>query len=231
MSISRTFAMWFSNYTDHKSPGARLRARRIAPFLAMIESVFHDNGHVNIVDIGGTEEYWGIIPKQYLITHNVSITILNLPEEHIPTTDSTLFKHVEGDGCNLKDFADKSFNIAHSNSVIEHVGDWERMVRFAAELSRVAQKYFVQTPNYWFPIEPHCMMPFVHWLPKPLRISLISHFRMGNWLKAKSLDEAVRISESARLLTKPMFQELFKDAHILTERFLWLPKSFIALRQ
>lgn len=115
--------------------------------------------------------------------------------------------------------------------MVEHVGDWKRMVQFADELSRVSQKYFVQTPNYWFPIEPHCMTPFFHWLPKPIRIWFVSCFHLGHWGMATSIDAAVRTVESARLLNKKMFQELFNDAQILTERFYGLPKSFIALKK
>jgi len=230
MSITRTFAKWFANYDTQRSVGSKLRAKRVAQLLEVIEAVFNENGSVNVIDIGGTEQYWGIVPRQYLNEHNVNITIVNLPGTLMPK-DHGPFKFVEADGCDLAGFDDKSFDIAHSNSVVEHVGDWERMVQFAKELLRVSKKYFVQTPNYWFPIEPHSMTPFFHWLPMPIRIWLVSHFQLGWWKKAASIDEALRIVESARLLNKKMFQELFKDAYVLTERFFWLPKSFIALKK
>jgi len=84
----------------------------------------------------------------------------------MPAKDHGPFKFFEADGCNLAAFADHSFDIAHSNSVLEHVGSWARMVQFAKEVSRVSEKYFVQTPNYWFPIEPHFVTPFFQWFPK-----------------------------------------------------------------
>jgi hypothetical protein len=229
MSLTRTLTKWFSNYDSHKSIGSQLRAKRITPLLEMIDSVYNKNGSVSIIDIGGTEKYWNIVPRQYLNEHNVNITIVNLPGTAMPI-DHSLFKFVEADGCDLSGFDDKSFHIAHSNSVVEHVGDWERMVQFAKELSRVSNQYFIQTPNYWFPIEPHCMTPFFHWLPKPIRIWLVLHFQMGHWSKVASIDEAVRLIEHARLLNKKMFQTLFKDAYVLTERFFLLPKSFIAIK-
>jgi hypothetical protein len=105
------------------------------------------------------------------------------------------------------------------------------MVRFASEFKRVAPKYFIQTPNYWFPIEPHCMTPFYHWLPKPMRIWLTLNFSLGHWSKANSVDEAIRKVESARLLNRKMFHELFSDADILTERMFLLPKSHIGIRK
>jgi len=229
MFITRIMAKFFSNYDSQKSLGSQLRAKRITPLLEMIEEVYNGNG-VNIIDIGGTERYWSIVPRGFLDEHNVKITIVNLPGTLMPK-DHGPFTFVGADGCDLACFGDGSFHIAHSNSVVEHVGGWENMVQFAKELSRVSSKCFVQTPNYWFPIEPHCMTPFFHWLPRPIRIWLISHFQLGNWSRAATVDESMRIVESARLLNKKMFQELFKDATIITERFFWLPKSFIALKR
>ncbi|MDP3876885.1 MAG: methyltransferase domain-containing protein [Methylobacter sp.] len=230
MSITSIFAKSLSNYDNQKSVGSKLRAKRIVPLLEMMEAVFNENGSVSIIDIGGTEKYWGIIPKQYIDEYNVNITIVNLPgtamsEDHEP------FKFIEADGCDLSEFPDESFHIAHSNSVVEHVGDWVRMVQFTKEISRISKKYFVQTPNYWFPVEPHCMTPFFHWLPKPTRLWLVSHFQLGHWSKATSIDEAVRIVEGARLLNKKMFQGLFLDANLLTENLFFMPKSFIAIRK
>jgi hypothetical protein len=147
MSITRTLARWFSNYDSQKSIGSRLRAKRIAPLLEMIEAVANEHDSVNVIDIGGKEKYWDIVPRQYLTEHNVNITIVNLPGTVMPE-DHGPFKFVEADGCDLAGFDDGFFHIAHSNSVVEHVGDWERMVQFAKELSRVAKNSLVQTPNY-----------------------------------------------------------------------------------
>ncbi|MGH7582551.1 MAG: methyltransferase domain-containing protein [Gemmatimonadales bacterium] len=230
MSIVTLLTKRISNYDNRDSVGARFRARRIAPLRAMIVEVYERHGAVSIVDIGGTERYWNIIPRRFLDDHNVNITIVNLPGCGRPA-DHGPFRFVDADGCDLASFASESFHIAHSNSVVEHVGDWNRMVQFAKELSRVSQRYFVQTPSFWFPVEPHFLTPFFHWLPKPTRVWLVLHARLGHWDKASSIDEAVRAVESARLLNKKMFQELFADADVLTERFLWLPKSFIAVKR
>ena len=105
------------------------------------------------------------------------------------------------------------------------------MLAFAAELSRISDRYFVQTPNYWFPIEPHCMMPIIHWLPKPIRVWMVLHYQLGYRDRAYNTVDAVRRVESARLLNKRMFHALFPDAEHLTERFFLLPKSLIAIRK
>lgn len=201
MLISRKLAKWFSNYDNQKSLGSRLRARRIAPLLEMIESTYKDKGSVSIIDLGGTSNYWNIILGRYLNDYNVRITVVNLPDISVPE-DYGSFRFIEADACNLSQFSDNSFDIAHSSSVVGHVGDWGRMVSFAEEVRRVSKRYFVQTPNYWFPIEPPCMTPFFHWLPKPARQWLVSNFQMGHWKKANSTDEAVRIVERDRLPNK-----------------------------
>jgi hypothetical protein len=161
--------------------------------------------------------------------YKVHITVVNLPSQVVPYSQGR-YTFVAADGCELSTIQDNSFHLAHSNSVIEHVGDWSRMTQFAREISRVAPKYFVQTPNYWFPIEPHCLTPFFHWLPEPIRIWLVSHVQLGHWRKARDAKEAVELVRSAQLLTKRQFQKLFPDSQIVTERFFSLPKSFVAVR-
>ena len=230
MSITSVLAKRFSNYDNQQSVGSKLRTKRIAPLLEMIDDVFNKHGAVSVIDIGGSEQYWGIVPLQYLTERHVKITVVNLPGSRLPP-DHGPFRFVESDGCDLARFGDKSFHIAHSNSVLEHVGDWQRKVQFVRELERVSQAYFVQTPNYWFPIEPHFMTPFFHWLPTPARIWLVRHFKLGHFEIAESVGDAVMLVEHAGLVTHDMFRYLFKDARILTERFFWLPKSFIALKK
>lgn len=229
MSLSRYLAKTVANYDDKNSIASRIRAKRIQPLLDMIQVVFKKYGYVSIIDVGGTEMYWNIVPSQYLEDYNITITIVNLPSSDLPKNHGR-FTFVGADACDLAIYENNSFHIAHSNSVVEHVGDWKRMKLFANEVLRIAEFHFVQTPNYWFPIEPHCMTLFFHWQPKPIRVWLIRHFRLGNWKKANSISQAVELVESARLLNKEMVQELFKDANIITERFFMLPKSLIAIK-
>lgn len=66
-------------------------------------------------------------------------------------------------------FPDGSFDFAHANAVVEHVGSRANQARLLAEMWRVCRKgLFVTTPNRWFPIELHCAIPFIHWLPAGL---------------------------------------------------------------
>jgi len=230
MITRQSFLSRIVDDSDPDSFATKLRTKRIRPFIFMIEDVYREYGHVNIIDMGGTKSYWKIIPAEIITRNKVTITIVNLPMGELPADDAH-FKFVEADCCDLNFYNEDAFHIAHSNSVIEHVGDWGNMVKFAQEISRMAPRYYVQTPNFWFPVEPHCMVPFFHWLPRPVRLFLISHFKMGNWGKRASIDEAMQVIESARLLNKKMFYALFSDTDRITERLLLLPKSIIAIKK
>jgi SAM-dependent methyltransferase len=73
---------------------------------------------------------------------------------------------VRSDGRALP-FRDGEFDLGFSNAVVEHVaGGREGQRQFVAELCRVAGRVFVTTPNRWFPLDPHTLLPFVHWLPR-----------------------------------------------------------------
>lgn len=72
---------------------------------------------------------------------------------------------VRSDGRQLP-FADGAFELGFSNAVIEHVaGGRQGQRQFVAELCRVARRVYVTTPNRLFPLDPHTLLPFVHWLP------------------------------------------------------------------
>jgi hypothetical protein len=229
MSLSNTLTQQIANYNNPNSIGFKLRAKRIELLVSMIQKTYDKYGAVNILDIGGRKNYWSILPQEILKTNKVHITVVNLPGEILPATEEH-YRFIHGDACNLNCFEDNSFHIVHSNSVIEHVGDWQHMVSFAREVRRLAANIYVQTPYFWFPIEPHFMCPFFHWLPRPVRISLIMHFDLGNHKRSKSVDEAASKLENYRLLDKQMLQELFPDAVIKHERLLGLTKSLTAIR-
>ena len=130
----------------------RLRRKRSRKIVDLIEKIYAERQKVDIVDIGGTKEYWDIIPPDYLRRRNVHITLVNISiPENLPDEHDAVFSYKQGDGCRLKDIADYQFDLAHSNSVIEHVGNWEKMIDFAEEIRRIAKIYFVQTPIIFSP--------------------------------------------------------------------------------
>ena len=81
------------------------------------------------------------------------------------------------DACNLTFVEDNAFDIAFSNSVIEHVGPPGNQEAFAREAHRVASRYWIQTPSIWFPIEAHNHMPFWWAYPEPVKRYFIDRWR------------------------------------------------------
>jgi SAM-dependent methyltransferase len=122
---------------------------------------------------------------------------------------------VQGDATQRLPFDDDAFDLAYSSSVIEHIAPIDRAT-FAREIKRVARGFYIQTPAYSFPIEPHALLPFAHWLPTTLRRQ---YWRLG----------AAGAWEDIRLLRRAELERLFGEP-ILAERFAGLTKSWIALR-
>ena len=228
-----TLAKTIGDYSSSTSLGSRFRQKRIGPLLEMIADVAAQTGKCSIIDIGGTRRYWSIVPADFLQAHGVSILITNIAESGDPGEGAGdgagIFSYAHADACNLP-YPDRSFDIAHSNSVIEHVGDWEAQLRFSREVARVASGYFVQTPNYWFPWEPHFGTLGFQYLPMPLQISMLMARQRGFRQRAATVDAAVRSIQSCQLLDQRRFRTLFPDAEFVREKFLGLTKSLMAIR-
>lgn len=223
-----SIAKLVGNYDDPRSLGSILRRRRAGPLLGLIDRAHTEKGSCAIVDLGGTESYWNILDRDFLRRTSCRITLLNLAPATV--RDTALFELRLGDAA-ATSFADRAFDIVHANSVIEHVGGWTRMRQFSAEVRRLAPRYFVQTPNFWFPWEPHFGTFFFHYLPKPLRASMLLRKRRGFFARAANVDLALEAVESVELLDRRMFACLFPDARVVPERFIGLTKSLIAIRE
>jgi SAM-dependent methyltransferase len=122
---------------------------------------------------------------------------------------------VQADATRRLPFEDGAFDLAYASSVIEHIAPAQRAA-FAAELRRVARGWFVQTPAWSFPIEPHALLPAAHWLPPRLRRAYWRLGAQGHW-------------EDVRLLRRGELVALFGEP-VAAERILGLAKSWIALR-
>jgi hypothetical protein len=217
------------NYDDPNSLASRMRRRRARHVTRLIGEIHARTGACRIVDLGGRPAYWDMFDRAFLDQHGVHVTLVNLNEP--APTDDPLFTSIAGDACSLPQFADGAFDLVHSNSTVEHVGDWDKVERFAAEVRRLAPRYYVQTPYAFFPVEPHFSAICFHWLPEPVRASILMKRRMGFMAdRAADIGEAMRAVQDARLLSKRMFRFLFQDAQYPDERFAGLTKSLIAIR-
>ena len=134
----------------------QMRSKRFTFFKACLQQLPKP---ITILDIGGTMSFW---QSMQFKDAEVSIILLNLEEAQQLQHP---FTSVQGDATALTQFADQSIDIVFSNSVIEHLFNWENQQKMAAEVLRVGKQHFIQTPNYWFPIEPHWVFPLFQFLP------------------------------------------------------------------
>lgn len=211
------------------SLASRMRTARSKYLRDMIDKVHRRKGSCSIVDVGGDREYWEIFGESYLRTRNVTVILANLKFNGDRGAEDGIFRYMGADARALDGFQDKQFDISHSNSLIEHVGSWKDKKSTADETRRIADSYYVQTPNYWFPIEPHFLVPGFQFLPKQARIALIRKKNRG-WIKrAESYSDAAEVVEGCDLLSTTEMKVLFPDATIIPERFLVFTKSLIAI--
>ena len=177
---------------------ARARARRHARFFALTGV----EPRMRVVDIGcGSLGLRALEPE-------LEITGVDLVPR--PTYPGPF---VQADATTGLPFADGEFDLAYSSSVIEHVPR-ERRAAFAAEVKRVARGWFVQTPAFSFPLEPHALLPFAHWLPPALRRPYWRLGAAGHW-------------EDIALLRRRELEALFGPAR--AERLGPLVKSWVCV--
>lgn len=208
------------------SESNRFRLQRFTRIRRIIEEVVADKDVCRILDVGGTPGYWESY-GQGLDWDRVQICTVNL---ELPRTLTPGIKSIVGDARDLKQFPDFHFDFVHSNSVIEHVGRWNDMAAMATEIRRLAPRYYVQTPYHWFPIEPHAVFPFFHWMPISWRYRIVMNRAIGFWSRQSDLGKAMNTIEDAILLDKRQMRFLFPDAKIVGEKFFGLTKSLIAIR-
>ncbi|MFL5962817.1 MAG: class I SAM-dependent methyltransferase [Gaiellaceae bacterium] len=151
----------------------RSRERKLQLFLDLLQP----GPQTTVVDVGVTDAPFGAGS-----TDNFFEALYPWPEQitGVGQTELERFavafpqvRAVRADGRDLP-FGDTEFDIGFSNAVVEHVaGEREGQRQFVHELCRVARRVFVTTPNRYFPLEVHTLLPFVHWLPKGPRERLL----------------------------------------------------------
>jgi len=181
-----------------------------------------------VLDVGGYHEMW----RQSGYEGPLVCLNLETPERYkifgqLPGN----CRYVQGDARSLE-LPDQSFDIVFSNSVIEHVGTWEDQHAFARETARVGKRYWIQTPNKHFPIEPHMNFPYFQFLPRALqeRLALVwplSYPRRDGY-RGEEMKSVVR---SIRLLTIKEMRELYPTGVLWQERFGPLVKSIVMYRR
>lgn len=204
----------------------RFRAARGRVLRRLIETLAKRlHRDIVILDVGGRPDYWENVGTGSI----ARIDMLNLSRAEfgrgIPAGfPRNLFTFGIGDARDLSGIADKSIDLVHANSVIEHVGGWTDMAAMARELQRVGRAGWVQTPAWSFPIEPHFRAPFMHWFGRSLQARLMG-LSADAGLRRSSLEDRRRLIEGINLLSRREVGALFPGATIHVERLI-LAKSY-----
>ncbi|GDX53307.1 hypothetical protein LBMAG27_23540 [Bacteroidota bacterium] len=209
----------FSASSNPDSLGNKFRTRRFRFFREALKKF---PTPVKIIDVGGTEKYW--LSQGFGNNNDVQITLVNL----IPSTVTcSNMKSVTGNATDLSQYKDNEFDIAFSNSVIEHLYTKENQLKMAAEMMRVGKHHFVQTPNKYFPIEPHYLLPMFQFFPASLKYFILTKTKLSRGKKWNHEFSKQYIDE-IRLLSLNEMKQLFPGSKMYFEKVLLLNKSFTA---
>jgi SAM-dependent methyltransferase len=185
------------------SLASRIRQRR----WKRVQTLLGLRGTETVLDVGGTDKSW------WFVGWAGAVTRCNLDR-----AAASGGRRVVADGRDLP-FGDRHFEIVFSNSVIEHINTFEGRARFAHEVRRTGRRLFVQTPNKWFPIEPHYLFPCFQFLPTRVQRWLHTHFDIGTFKKDDPFG-------TIRLMSKRELRRLFPEARIVGERIGPFVKSW-----
>ena len=195
---------------------------------AFLRSRFSDIRTLRICDLGGSQHFWeklGLsIPPQNITIYNISLD----ETQSVTASDASQILVLIYDGTHIP-VPDKSFDLLVCNSVLEHIPLQDRAA-LCREMTRVSKAVFLQTPAWSFPVEPHFLLPFVHWLPRRLGYWLV---KVSPWrLLSRPSEKTIRqYWWGTQLLKLRELTSLFPNALIETETALGLAKSYYVLHR
>lgn len=184
--------------------------------------------------MGGEAHTWAALPVRPR-----EVVLLNIPErahqQQVELRDAGLngwLRAVPGDACDPPDeIRSDNFDFVYSNSVIEHVGGHQRRLALARHATSLGRHHWIQTPNRYFPIEPHWMCPGFQFLPPRARAAVTLVWPIGHYTTRRhSLEQRFGDALSIELLSASEMRFYFPDSDIVRERVAALTKSLIAVR-
>lgn len=200
----------------------RLRRKR---FLLLADLLASLPRPIRILDVGGAFGFWQILDYDRL--GEIQVTLLNVyAQENLPSN----FRSVVGDGRCLEAYRPEDFDVVLSNSAIGHVGAFEDQKKMAEEIRRVGRRYFVQTPNHYFPVDWRTLFPFFHFLPVKHQAWWLHHFPVAHFGRMASFPAALEWAGRVRNLTYREISSLFPDSNIVREKLFGFTKSFMVFR-
>ncbi|MEO8666201.1 MAG: class I SAM-dependent methyltransferase [Ignavibacteria bacterium] len=219
----RSYLLYNADQTKNNSVSGRMRRKRMEFFRKFTDGL---KKPLRILDVGGSDYHWR--DSDFVNNRNYYITIVNTELQDMKDLRNICF--IKRDVSDLGFFDNKEYDIVYSNSLLEHLNTFEQQMFVSDEMRRIGKHYFVQTPNYYFPVEPHFLFPFFQFLSESLKTKLIMRYDLG-WFQ-KEIDEtrARELARSIRLLKKDELLKLFPDAKFYSEKYFLLNKSFIAYK-
>ncbi len=216
----KKYLLYNSNQNNKGSVSNKLREKRLDFFLQFCNKFERP---VKILDLGGSDYHW----RNSDIMNNKEFHITLINKENQYTDGFRNLSFIKRDVNEISIFDDDEYEVVYSNSLLEHLNNFDEQKKMAEEIRRIGKHYFVQTPNYYFPVEPHFLFPFFQFLPEDVQVRLLRNFNLGWFEKQKNDSQARELASSIRLLKRNELKEMFPDGKIYTEKFLLLNKSFI----
>lgn len=197
--------------------------------LELFNKLMNPTKEMRILDVGAEISLNSECNLQFIDNYpwENNVSAINLSSEHIslikqyyPEIDARV-----GDACALP-WEDKHFDIVYSNAVIEHLGNFEKQKKMAAEIMRVGKSWFVTTPNRWYPFEFHMRLPFVTWLPRNgyIRFGQVISY---NHVKRKYMTGIRR--DDLRLMTAKDLKHCFPTSRIIKQRVTFMAEILICV--
>jgi len=201
------------------------RKRKLELFYKLIEPT----DGMKILDVGAEVNPFGNKTMQFIDNYqwkgnitaaNISDKYLSLIKQRYPEVETRVC-----DACSLP-WPDKYFDVVYSNAVIEHVGDFERQAQMASEIMRVGKKWFVTTPNRWYPFEFHMRLPLVTWLPGDMYLLAGRCIRYNHDSKKYCFGNS---DCGSRLMSSRKLKKCFPTSQIIKQRVTFMPETIIAV--
>lgn len=165
---------------------------------------FSPSESTHILDVGACEREYeknsNLLEKKYPYPERITALGIERYDDFLrryPKVNAVTY-----DGIRFP-FGDNTFDICWCNAVLEHVGSFRIQERFLKEISRVAKRAFICTPNRYFPVEVHTRIPLLHYLPKKVFDAFLKktqkQWAAGDYMNLLSLSELCRLCAGCQL--------------------------------
>lgn len=209
------------NPNQRKSISSQCRAARFRELMGR----FPELEKMRVLDLGGTPDFWHSAPVRPSY-----VTTLNLNDQYY--VQEPWLEHVVADACDIAslDSCAGDYSLVVSNSLIEHVGGYHRRKELARVVVAAAPAHWIQTPDRYFPVEPHYMAPGFQFLPVSIRAAAVRHWPIAHervYTRADAVAQVLAID----LISATELQHLFPCSEIWHERLAGLSKSIVAIKR